>query len=62
MGQFGEAKGGCHPELDEVRLDSGETRQQAMTFMNKERHQLQVWLVLSSDWSVTCTWGNPGVA
>lgn len=28
--------------------DSGETRQQGMKYMNKERHQLQVWSVLSS--------------
>lgn len=49
MEQTADAKGGCHPRLGEMRLDSGETRPRVMKYMNKERHQLQVWLVLSSD-------------
>lgn len=48
-GQTGDTKGRCHPRLGEMRLDSGETRPWVMKYVNKERHQLQVWLVLSSD-------------
>jgi hypothetical protein len=33
----------------QMRQDSGETRQR-VTSMNKERCQLQVWLVLSLEW------------
>lgn len=41
-------KGGCCSQPQEMRLDSGEIRQQVMKYMNKERHELKVWLVLSS--------------